>query len=76
MSDRKIIPITQSERIRRTFWVSVPHDMEESRIQELFFEQDVGGSSHHGEKYQVDIDIDLEPGPMPGDVDPIEIDDD
>ena len=77
--DQKVVCVAQTEHIRRAFWVSVPKSMEDDRIEELFFEQDVGGRPHHGEKYEVNLDLNLPNDTdtiMPRDVEPYEIEED
>ena len=77
--DRKLVCVTQTERIRRTFWVSAPKSMGDDRIEELFFEQDVGGRPYHEEKYEVNLDLNLPNDTdtiMPRDVETYEIEED
>ena len=77
--DQKVVCVTQTEHIRRTFWVSAPKSMGDDRIEELFFEQDVGGRPYHGEKYEVNLDLNLPNDTdtiTPRDVEPYEIEED
>ena len=77
MSDRKIIPVVQEERIKRTFWISVPEDMTDERIEELFFAHNIAGEcEHHGERYNVELQIGILTDTRPSEITPIEIDED
>lgn len=57
----KII-VTQTEKIVRQYLLEVPDDFDEDMVQEAFFEQDLASGPHFNERYNVDLDIDMEPG--------------